>query len=134
MTYIYKSLLIVSTLLTFSCFLSSCRGSAGKKAATEAIELIEKKAASKAASAAEREVVQAERSATKSRAYRPRHYSSDDNAYSPQVFQVQCNQCGGAGFVYIVDYYRNIQYDIYGYPIVDQCPSCGGSGSILISE
>ena len=42
-------------------FFTSCKGSAGKKAATETLEFIEKKAASKAASSVEREAGQVER-------------------------------------------------------------------------
>lgn len=137
-------LLICVIALSFSA--TSCRGSAGKKAATEALELIEKKAGSKAASAIEREAAQAERSAVReveeynagrSRTSRPHHHSSYDNdesEYEPQYYTVTCSQCGGAGAVYMVDYYGNIQYDYYGNPIVSQCPSCGGAGSILVSQ
>lgn len=137
-------LLICAIALSLSA--TSCRGSAGKKAATEALELIEKKAGSKAASAIEREAAQAERSAVREaeeynagrrRTSRPRHhssYDSDESEYEPQYYWVTCSQCGGVGAVYIVDYYGNIQYDYYGNPVVSQCPSCGGAGSILVSE
>lgn len=139
----YKYLLFMAAiLLAFS--VCSCRGSASKKAATEAWELIEKKAGSKAASAIEREAAQSEKSAVReaeeyetgrTRRPRPRHQSYDDNSGSqPQCYSVQCNQCGGAGVVYMVDYYGNIQCDYYGNPIVGQCPSCGGAGSILVYE
>lgn len=125
--------------------LTGCRGSAGKKVATEALEIIEKKGASKAASAIERDASQIERSAAReaegynsgrSRTYRPRHssYDEDESSYQPQVYTVQCSQCGGSGAVYIVDYYGNIQYDYYGNPVIGQCPNCGGAGSILVSE
>ena len=55
----------LSIMLFFSVlgltFFTYCKGSAGKKAATEALEFIEKKAASKAASSVEREAGQVER-------------------------------------------------------------------------
>ncbi|MDE6322021.1 MAG: hypothetical protein K2L93_06955 [Muribaculaceae bacterium] len=139
--------LYVTFAVLIACLIlfASCRGSAGKKAATEALELIEKKAGSKAATAIEREAAQTERTvvreaeeynAGRNRTYRPRHHSTyDDNSYhQPQVYTVQCSQCGGAGAVYMVDYYGNIQFDYYGNPIVSQCPSCGGTGSVTISK
>lgn len=48
-------------------FFTSCKGSAGKKAATETLEFIEKKAANKAASSVEREAGQVERAIEESR-------------------------------------------------------------------
>ena len=137
--------LILFTLCSISISLAGCRGSAGKKAATEALEYIERKGASKAASSIEREASQVERSAAReakgynsgrTRTYRPRHSSYDGNesSYQPQVYTAQCSQCGGRGAVYISDYYGNIQYDYYGNPVISQCPSCGGTGSILVSE
>ncbi|MBD5194922.1 MAG: hypothetical protein HDS71_08880 [Bacteroidales bacterium] len=137
---------ICSLIIACLTFFSSCRGSAGKKAAKDVLELIEKKAGSKAATAIEREAAQTERTvvreteeynAGRSRSARRRHHSShedDDSYHQPQVYSVQCRQCGGAGAVYMVDYYGNIQYDYYGNPMVSQCPSCGGSGAILVSE
>lgn len=133
------------SICLLSLALTGCRGSAGKKVATEALEIIEKKGASKAASAIERDAAQIERSATReaegynssrSRSYRPRHssYDEDESSYQPQVYTVQCSQCGGSGAVYMVDYYGNIQFDYYGNPVINQCPSCGGAGSILVSE
>lgn len=144
MRTIYNALVLtILCILTFS--LTGCRGSAGKKAATEAIELIEKKGASKAASTIEREASQVERNAVRetegyntgrSRTYRPRHssYDEDESSYQPQVYSVRCSQCGGSGAVYVLDYYGNIQYDYYGNPVISQCPSCGGAGSVLVSE
>lgn len=126
-----RKIIFIVFALSISFSFTSCRGSAGKKAATEVLELIEKKAGSKATSTIEREAAQSERAAIreaedynagKNRSYRPRHHSSsDDDSYNePCVYTVQCKQCGGAGAVYIVDYYGNIQYDYYGSPIVSQ--------------
>lgn len=97
-------------------FFTSCKGSAGKKAATETLEFIEKKAASKAASSVEREAGQVERaidenaddayrSTRSSRPSRPRHYSSyddDDNDYEDTQSQANyatCPYCNGGGIV-----------------------------------
>lgn len=138
-----KSLLLIciSTL-----FLTGCKGSAGKKAATEVIEIIEKKGASKAGSVIEREATQVERNAAREaegynsgrshRTHRPRHnsYDDDESSYEQQVYTVQCTQCSGSGIVYVVDSYGNVQYDYYGTPLISQCPSCGGSGTRWVSE
>lgn len=142
MKLIYKFILISTIPLLGGCF-SSCRGSAGKKAATEALELIEKKVGAEAASALEREASKAEKSAVreikgnnvgKNRTYRPRRRSFGDDSYSqPQRYSVVCSQCGGAGAVYIVDYYGNIQFDMYGNPLVTQCTSCRGAGAVYVS-
>ena len=94
--------LILFTLCAISISLVGCRGSASKKAATEALELIERKGASKAATAIEREASQVERSAAReaegynsgrTRTYRPRHssYDEDEPSYQPQVYTVQCS-------------------------------------------
>lgn len=131
-------------VVTGAFFMTGCKGAGGKKAATEAIEFIEKKAGSKAASAIEREAGQAERTVVRetesyrpSRSSRPHHHSSyddDEESYEPQVYTVTCSQCGGAGAVYMLDYYGNIQYDYYGNPMVSQCPYCNGTGAILVTQ
>lgn len=125
-------------------FLTGCKGAGGKKAATEALEIIEKKASSKAASAIERETGQAERTVVRetesyrpARSSRPHHHSSygdDEENYEPQVYTVTCSQCGGAGAVYMLDYYGNIQYDYYGNLMVSQCPYCNGTGVVLVTQ
>ncbi len=125
-------------------FLTGCKGAGGKKAATEAIEFIEKKAGSKAATAIEREAGQAERTVGKetksyrpTRSSRPHHhssYSDDEKTYEPQVYTVTCTQCGGTGAVYMLDYYGNIQYDYFGNPLISQCPYCNGTGAILVTQ
>lgn len=134
--------IVLFLICVFASFLTGCKGSAGKKAATEALEFIEKRGASKAGSTIEREAAQAERSAAKEsegyngyRSRRPRHHSyDDDGSYTPQSYTVQCSQCGGSGAVYVVDYYGNIQYDYYGNPVISQCPSCGGAGTVVVSQ
>lgn len=138
-----KSILILSIIAVVSLIgMTSCKGAGSKKAATEALEFIEKKASSKAATTVEREASQAEQtvvreseSYTPSRTSRTHHSSCDDEeSYEPQVYTITCSQCGGAGAVYMVDYYGNIQYDYYGNPLVSQCPYCNGTGAILVSQ
>ena len=86
MNKLYLTITLFFSVLALT-FLTSCKGSAGKKAATETLEFIEKKAASKAASSVEREAGQVERaveenaddayrSTRSSRPSRPRHHSS----------------------------------------------------------
>lgn len=132
-------------------FFTSCKGSAGKKAATETLEFIEKKAASKAASSVEREAGQVERaieenaddayhSTRSSRPSRPRHYSSyddDDNDYEDTQSQVNyatCPYCNGGGIVYATDMYGNVLVDYYGNPQTITCGNCGGSGQVIVYQ
>lgn len=132
-------------------FFTSCKGSAGKKAATETLEFIENKAASKAASSVEREAGQVERaieenaddayrSTRSSRPSRPRHYSSyddDDNDYEDTQSQVNyatCPYCNGGGIVYATDMYGNMLVDYYGNPQTITCGNCGGSGQVIVYQ
>jgi len=142
----------LTTLLFFSVlgfmFLTSCKGSAGKKAATETLEYIEKKAASKAASSVEREAGQAERAAEENtdnayrstKSSRPRHRSSnddDDNEYeenATQAYYATCPYCNGGGFVYATDMYGNVLVDYYGNPQTTTCGNCGGSGRVIVYQ
>ena len=132
-------------------FFTSCNGSAGKKAATETLEFIEKKAASKAASSVEREAGQVERtieenaddayrSTRSSRPSRPRHLSSyddDDNDYEDTQSQANyatCPYCNGGGIVYATDMYGNVLVDYYGNPQTITCGNCGGSGQVIVYQ
>lgn len=132
-------------------FFTSCKGSAGKKAATETLEFIEKKAASKAASSVEREAGQVERaieenaddayrSTRSSRPSRPRHYSSyddDDNDYEDTQSQANyatCQYCNGGGIVYATDMYGNVLVDYYGNPQTITYGNCGGSGQVIVYQ
>lgn len=54
MNKLYLTIMLFFSVLGLT-FLTSCKGSAGKKAATETLEFIEQKAASKASSSVERE-------------------------------------------------------------------------------
>lgn len=119
MDKLYLTIMLFFSVLGLT-FLTSCKGSAGKKVATETLEFIEKKAASKAASSVEREAGQVERaveenaddayrSTRSSRPSRPRHHSSygdDDNEYeetTPQAYYATCPYCNGGGIVYATD-------------------------------
>lgn len=131
---------------------SSCRGSAGKKAATEALEYMERKGGSllekEGASALERqggrlaeeEETAAERAwKNKRRADRVQDFLDDsddeeETQYQPQPTAVLCSQCSGSGRVYMVDYYGNVMYDMYGNPQVSLCPVCGGSGQQIVYQ
>lgn len=132
-------------------FFTSCKGSAGKKAATETLEFIEKKTASKAASSVEREAGQVERaieenaddayrSTRSSRPSRPRHHSSyddDDNDYEDTQSQANyatCPYCNGGGIVYATDMYGNVLVDYYGNPQTITCGNCGGSGQVIVYQ
>lgn len=141
----------ITILLSFSVlwltFLISCKGSAGKKAATETLEYIERKAAGKAASSVEREAGQVERAVEENaddayrstRSSRPRHHSSydDDNEYeetAPQAYYATCPYCNGGGIVYATDMYGNVLVDYYGNPQTASCGNCGGSGQVIVYQ
>ena len=132
-------------------FFTSCKGSAGKKAATETLEFIEKKAASKAAGSVEREAGQvkraidenaddAYRSTRSSHPNRPRHHSSyddGDNDYEDtqsQAYYATCPYCNGGGIVYATDMYGNVLVDYYGNPQTITCGNCGGSGEVIVYQ
>lgn len=144
---------ILTILLSFSVlgltFITSCKGSAGKKAATETLEYIERKAADKAASSVEREAGQVEcaveenaddayRSTRKTS--RPRHHSSYDDDYNeyeetaPQAYYATCPYCNGGGIVYATDMYGNVLADYYGNPQTSSCGNCGGSGQVIVYQ
>lgn len=143
------TIMLFFSVLGFT-FFTSCKGSAGKKAATETLEFIEKKAASKAASSVEREAGQVERaieenaddayrSTRSSRPSRPRHYSSydDDNDYEDTQSQANyatCPYCNGGGIVYATDMYGNVLVDYYGNPQTITCGNCGGSGQVIVYQ
>ena len=132
-------------------FFTSCKGSAGKKAATETLEFIEKKAANKAASSVEREAGQVERaieenaddaycSTRSSRPSRPRHHFSYDDGYNDyedtqsQAYYATCPYCNGGGIVYATDMYGNVLVDYYGNPQTITCGNCGGSGQVIVYQ
>lgn len=144
---------ILTILLSFSVlgltFLTSCKGSAGKKAATETLEYIERKAADKAASSVEREAGQVERAVEEDaddayrstrKTSRPRHHSSyddDDNDYEDTQSQANyatCPYCNGGGIVYATDMYGNVLVDYYGNPQTITCGNCGGSGQVIVYQ
>lgn len=150
MDKLYLTIMLFFSVLGLT-FLTSCKGSAGKKAATETLEFIEKKAASKAASSVEREAGQVERaveenaddayrSTRSSRPSRPRHYSSygdDDNEYgetTPQAYYATCPYCNGGGIVYATDMYGNVLVDYYGNPQTTTCGNCRGSGQVIVYQ
>lgn len=142
MNTLYKPLAI-TVICIISFTLWGCKGSAGKKIATEAIELFESNSGAKKAATelVESEVTQVERQAEQKvtrqrRPYRPRHSSYDDEGttYQPQPYKVPCTQCGGAGMVYMTDAYGNIQYDYYGNVAFATCVNCGGTGMVTVYQ
>lgn len=126
---------------------SSCKGSAGKKAASKTFEYIEKKAVKPAASTVEREAGQVERVVEENAddVYRSRRgprrlrhsYSNDDNEYddnATQAYYVACPYCNGVGVVYVTDIYGNVLVDYYGNPQTTTCSNCGGGGQVVVYQ
>lgn len=146
-------IIVMLTIAIAMFMLSSCRGSAGKKAATEAFEYMERKGGSllerEGASTLERQgsrTLEEEESAAerawknKRRADRVQDFidgmseDEEESQYQPQPVAVLCGQCGGSGRVYTVDYYGNVVFDMYGNPQVTVCPICGGSGQQIVYQ
>lgn len=137
-----KLFFLLSLTALAVCF-SSCRGSAGKRAATEATEFIEKKGGKLLEKEGSRAVEEEESAAqkylkAKRRADRVQDmvdgFTEDEPQYQPQPVAVVCGQCGGSGAVYLVDGYGNIVYDYYGNPQVSVCPVCGGTGQQIVYQ
>lgn len=151
-----RNLVHITVILTIGVVmftLSSCRGSAGKKAATEALEYMERKGGTllekEGASTLERQggrTLEEEESAAE-RAWKNKRRADkvqdildgmsedeEEPQYQPQPVAVMCGQCSGSGMVYMVDYYGNVMYDMYGNPQVTACPVCGGSGQQIVYQ
>lgn len=111
--------------------LVSCRGAGSRKAASEAMEYIEKKASGsveRGASSVERSVgkdVEEEYGHQKGYRPRPRH-DYNQNSYNTMA----CPQCQGHKFVYLVDNYGNYITDYNGNYQTITCPTCGGNGVV----
>jgi DnaJ-class molecular chaperone len=150
-----KHIVEISVILAIAVLVlgfSSCRGSAGKKAATEALEYMERKGGSllekegasilerQGGRLAEEEETAAERAwKNKRRADRVQEFldGSDDEEetqYQPQPTAVLCSQCGGSGAVYILDMYGNPVFDMYGNPQISPCPVCSGNGQVIVYQ
>lgn len=134
---------VILSLAMLVVGLSSCKGSAGKKAATEAAEFIEKEGSrlleKEGSRAVEEEESAAERYLkAKRRADRVQDVvdgiTEEEPQYQPQAVAVICGQCGGCGIVYLVDGYGNIMFDYYGNPQTSVCPVCGGSGQQIVYQ
>lgn len=149
-----KKVIYITLLVTCVISLSSCKGSGGKKVATEAIEFIEKEAGSleRNAGRLERGASIVEENANKLnesaedeysiyRKYRKAKKWKDriENSFgedeevetAPQPVTVSCSHCQGNGMVYATDMYGNLIYDYYGNPQVVYCPQCGGNRVVV---
>lgn len=145
--------LTLSLLFGVCLMFSSCRGSGGKKVATEAIEFFEKEAGG-----IERNATRLEKGASSIGDDASKVNSKTQERYSgsglrrakkaseqidglfgedeepermPQPVAVICPQCQGAGMVYMTDMYGNVVFDYYGNPQVVPCPNCGGTGQVV---
>lgn len=152
-----KKVIYITLLVTCVISLSSCRGSGGKKVATEAFEFIEKEAGSleRNAGRLERGAMVVEENANKASKSAEEEYNSynsyqkyrkakkwqdriencfdeDENVETtPQPVTIPCPHCQGNGMVYATDMYGNLIYDYYGNPQVVYCPQCGGNRVVV---
>lgn len=111
--------------------LVSCRGAGSRKAASEAMELLEKKASGsvgREASYVEKGIgKEAEEEYGHQRGYRPRpRRNYNQSSYSTMA----CPQCQGNKIVYLVDNYGNPITDYNGNYQTITCPTCGGNGIV----
>lgn len=152
-----KKVIYITLLITCVISLSSCRGSGGKKVATEALEFIEKEAGSleRNAGRLERGAMVVEENANKASKSAEEEYNSY-NSYqryrkakkwqdriencfeedeevetTPRPVTITCPHCQGNGMVYATDMYGNLIYDYYGNPQVVYCPQCGGNRVVV---
>lgn len=138
-----KNLICILCVFVFSLLFTSCRGSSGKRVATEAAEFVEKKA-SKYIERESKAFEDEESSALKTyknkrRAERVRDniedfFEEDEEEYVPQQTIIQCPQCNGGGIVYVVDAYGNIVTDYYGNAQTMYCPNCQGQGRVVVYQ
>ena len=149
-----KKVIYITLLVTSVIGLSSCRGSGGKKVATEALEFIEKEAGSleRNAGRLERGALVVEENANKASKSAEEEYNSyqkyrkakkwqdriencfeeEENVETtPQPVTIPCPHCQGNGMVYATDMYGNLIYDYYGNPQVVYCPQCGGNRVVV---
>ena len=128
----------ILTVIVFAAFLvSSCKGSAGKKAATETIEFIEKESShygDDVGKLLDEEGTKAVKSYESKPRMRRLHHGNDDASSYQQPTIVMCGQCNGTGMVYLLDGYGNIMTDYYGNPQIAPCPACGGSGQQTVYQ
>ena len=149
-----KKVIYITILVTCVIGLSSCRGSGGKKVATEALEFIEKEAGclERNAGRLERGTLVVEENANKAGKSAEEEYNSYQNyrkakklqdriencfeadeevETTPQPVTVPCPHCQGNGMVYATDIYGNLIYDYYGNTQVVYCPQCGGNRVVV---
>lgn len=146
--------LIACAFLGLCLTTTSCKGSSGKKAASEAMKLLEKESGSleRNAGRVERAAVSAEESSgrlsqeaeeeynTYSRYRKTKKWQDRiENALgedeevetTPQPVTITCPYCQGNRMVYATDAYGNMVFDYYGNPQVVYCPQCGGNGVVV---
>lgn len=151
----FISLLITGASFGLCLITTSCKGSAGKKVASEAMQLLEKESGS-----LERNAVRIEKAAVsveESSGNLSRDAEDEINSYSKyrkakkweeridnclgnddepvsQPVAITCPQCQGNGIVYATDIYGNVIYDYYGNPQVVYCPKCRGNKQIVVYQ
>lgn len=141
----------ISILIGVCLLLSSCKGSGGKKAATEAMEFLEKETGSIERNASRIEKDNASKlhnnlqeeygSYSKYRRAKQRVEKIDkylgedeDPESTPQPVSIDCPRCQGNGMVYMTDMYGNVVFDYYGNPQVVTCPNCGGTRQVVVYQ
>lgn len=140
-----KIMALGTIILVCSSFVFvSCKGASSRKAAIEALEMIEKRSG-KFGEAAEREAGSMERSVeenynnsmlkNKRRVDRIREaLDGDDEEYTPQQTLITCPVCKGNRAVYITDEYGRVQFDPYGNPLSVTCTNCRGAGQVVVYQ
>ena len=136
---------------------TSCKGSAGKKVASEAMQLLEKESGS-----LERNAVRIEKAAVsveESSGNLSRDAEDELNSYSKyrkakkwqdrientfeadgevettsQPVAITCPYCQGNRMVYATDAYGNVVFDYNGNPQVIYCPNCQGNGQVIVYQ
>lgn len=151
----FITLLISGASLGLCLTTTSCKGSAGKKVASEAMQLLEKESGSLERNAVriEKAAVSVEESSgklskeaedelssyskyrkTKKWEERIDNCLGNDDEPVSQPVAIICPQCQGNRMVYATDAYGNVVFDYNGNPQVIYCPNCQGNGQVIVYQ
>lgn len=153
----FITLLIAGASFGLCLITTSCKGSAGKKVASEAMQLLEKESGGleRNAGRIEKAAVSVEESSgnlsrdaedeldsyskyRKAKKWQNRienTFEADGEVETTsQPVAIICPYCQGNRMVYATDAYGNVVFDYNGNPQVIYCPNCQGNGQVIVYQ